>query len=527
MPYSVNRPMGNAHDRTRQNSYLLGESGPSAQAGQHTTNVNGSQTAGSQIGRQSQPQNYLAAAQDRQAGSTYRQQMAAANGSLGYQRGLLGGDAIVAGNGVASLSQQYRDQAKQQYAQTPGGAQMIQRAQQLSQSAAAPMAFQQNNAARIQGIVEQQTVDAQNQFLSDPGYQGSQDLLAANLTGNGTPGVNGLVTMQQQPQNGGRYALTGRANAAQGSRAESADPLTGGKIYVDKNGNPSSMNSPDAYAIDADTNPSYFKNAAQNAARIASRRAARGEGGLLTDSEQRRQDTLNRSVKRGIISQKEADSTIAGMNEYAGTRNDRNYLANGEARSGSQVAGSKRLPSGGFTAEAQGEAVDHINRLQQPTSPEDKAASDRIRGLGLDPVAMTATDVLGLMPQGQSNMNWTQMDPEKRSSAIRGKAIREKLMDMPTGELREYGRSLAQTITAQMALSESNQWEREGVSLWNDADQSAVPSLIASAADLDVSDDAAVDRWISSILHGNSEHNKKPKTTETPLSIGGFGLMTR
>ena len=337
MPSPLSRPMGNAYDRTHN---YLSVTGPSPQAGQYTTNVNGSQTAQAPVQRtdysshvpgqkrawgdypqQVPGQPYYSPQtraimqtpgyQDRQARALaagpaeiepslsfqqqsanvdrfQNQQMAAINGSQAFQNG----------PDPKDLAKWYSAQAKDRFAMSPGGANMIQRAQQMSSLA---------------GGISPAGLSQGQQYAAD--MAAGQQTLENNYTGDGTAGPNGLYVSHV----GGRgLALTSGGNARY--QAENGAPYQGGggMMNVDENG--SEIMSPtegkNYLQIQADTLPEYRGNAARNALRTQSRREANGG---LSDRQIRRNEQkmleLNRGIKRGALTAGQAE---ARYNSYLG-----------------------------------------------------------------------------------------------------------------------------------------------------------------------------------------------------------------
>lgn len=225
----VSRSMGNQFDRTSANQ---NQAGPSAQAHQYTTNPSGSQTAGSggggqsqghrnylaeavgqqkyQLNQEKQQVNYLAAAGDHltnQNDLMQSQQMAAVNGSQAYQQGLAG---------QVNLAGAYRRNALSNYAgSTPGGAQLIQRANALSNApigvSPAGIAMAGQNVAQLNASQQRAADVATNQNALQQGFANGEDLYHRRDGGQARMAPGGFPVLQRKD---GSQALTSESSPA-------------------------------------------------------------------------------------------------------------------------------------------------------------------------------------------------------------------------------------------------------------------------------------------------------------------------
>ena len=330
MPSPLSRPMGNAYDRTHN---YLSVTGPSPQAGQYTTNVNGSQTAQAPVQRtdysshvpgqkrawgdypqQVPGQPYYSPQtraimqtpgyQDRQARALaagpaeiepslsfqqqsanvdrfQNQQMAAINGSQAFQNGPDPND----------LAKWYSAQAKDRFAMSPGGANLIQRAQQMS---------------ALAGGISPAGLSQGKQYAADMAK--GRETLAANFTGDGTAGPDGLY-VAKMPDGG--LALTSGGMARYIAETGSRPDFGGGMMNVDEFGseimNP--VEGKNYLQIPANTVPEYRGNVARNELRGQKRRE---QNGGLSDAQIYRNEQkmleLNRGIKRGALTAGQAEA---------------------------------------------------------------------------------------------------------------------------------------------------------------------------------------------------------------------------
>ncbi|MGB4711677.1 MAG: hypothetical protein WBH28_24665 [Fuerstiella sp.] len=144
------------------------------------------------------------------------------NGLQGQQMGAIqGSQAFMNGPSPADLSSWYTAQAKDRFAMSHGGANMIQRAQQISSLA---------------GGISRAGLSQNQQYAADMAK--GRETLAANYTADGTAGPNGLYS-SEVPGRG--QALTSSEMARYLAEAGSRPDFGGGKMAVDENGSPFSF----------------------------------------------------------------------------------------------------------------------------------------------------------------------------------------------------------------------------------------------------------------------------------------------
>ena len=432
---------------SRNNGYLR-TSGPSAMAGQYTTNVNGSQTGYSshvpgqkrawgdypqQVpgqpyyspqtraimqtpGYQAKQARALAAGaaeiepslsfqqQSANVDRFQNQQMAAINGSQAYQNG----------PNPAELAAMYRQQANNSYMDgNVGGLQNFNKWAKLGGQATSPAGIANYANAAQRGP----------QYAAD--MAAGQQTLENNYTGDGTAGPNGLYVSHV----GGRgLALTSGGNARY--QAENGAPYQGGggMMSVDENGSEiiSPTEGKNYLQIQANTLPEYRGNAARNALRTQSRREANGG---LYDRQIRRNDQkmleLHRGIQRGALTPAQAEQRYK---DYLGGSKP------ADAKMGSDLSKTAiRLPSGAFTGEAAKQGKAYMEQLQvaktaakenalgmdSSSNPATEESQQDVTILGGFGISLDSTGNDFISGLRQNALAISQMDPESKIAVAR------------------------------------------------------------------------------------------------------------
>ena len=482
----ISRPMGNQHDRT--SAYGGGQSGPGGQAHQHTTNVNGSQTAGG--GHSGSPLlTHMTNENDR-----YQQQaMAAVNGSQAYNQGL---------SGQVNLAGAYRRQALDRYAGSPGGAQLIARAQALSA---------QSGGVSPAGIAAEQSAITRSPLVNlNASQQYAQDVATnQNALAQGFASGQNLYqrpTGEQVRMAPGGFAVVQRADGTQALTSANRMPMSQTLLGQIESERQQRLQDPARQ---------------QRALEVFARRGGKPSAAAQTALESMGIEPQNYLDPKGRVDKAKVAAII---------KRPQNHLS---VAGTTTAAPGKPLASGQFSIADERKAVDYLNTAANPQSPAEEAAADRLRGLGLDPVAMTQQDVFSLMPQNKSIWNALTINPETRAQNLRGQKVRDALLEMEPAEFTEYGRALATTIRSQIASGEDSTFNKSPLNYWNESANEIGRGLFEHIAEMDLGNDGEVDAWLKALLYGDRELMKpepkdylNPPASEQPLTVGGLPLLT-
>lgn len=369
------------------------------------------------------------------------------------------GNAYANGGDPAILAESYRKQAIDNYRQTPGGESFIKRFTRNPNLMISPMASKQ-----MQMQQEQDAIDP-NQVIGDQ-YEKYGTFNRIERTGEEVRDTGAGYQVRRRPDGGGNTTPFR-------TRAEYA--LTGDAATQDQ--------------IDA------FE--ARKAEAIEARG---GVTGIHHRRIQQKQDTLNRAVRRGIISEAEADRRIAGMVDDAGgdVKNylspDSDYLESKQKQQKTDAAGAAgaaggggsgtlppRLPNGQFPREGRAMA-----KMDMEDTMKDRASVD-------------ALDVLGLMQpnaDGIPSVNVTSFsDFTKFDTKVMG-----EIQALPPEEQYTYAKAMAVAMRAALA-DDAKAFE-------DTATTAAQRAIIDKAGSLDLNDQEQVNEWFSLIPALKEAENK-------------------
>ena len=491
------RPLGNEYDRTRG---FLNIQGPSATAGQYTSNPSGSQTlqrdqalimntpglsykvgglgkeehlarvarvqAGNGLGQDFQlPVDPVQQARQQhqigQIDAVGQQRMNAIGGSPGYQQGLAGDPD--------GLAQAYRQQHVASFAGTPGGEQMVKRFSDIQRAQAVAALPNGISPAGLRTSQQNYGADlATNQQALTSGFaEGSPAY--TNADGNEvrrSPNGYGVVDRGEAGVGRSQFALT---TARDPNRSQSEDLLRGNQ---------------QANLEDPNTQLRGMKTAIRRGVLNKAAVAYMAKEGLEVGDYLKKDGSLDKDKLKPLV--------VSTLKKGA---LDRSSSAKGKG---------KMNPDGTFKVVARTDASKDNAKLETPVSVADKADADTLASLKLS----------------------KDSSYEDFKMAIRDPEYMDRIVSMPEGDrysvARAFARQLRNNYKGGGGVAGGDKFISKGGGLLTGLHSGDTTGKhVEKAVDLDLTDPKAVNEWFHSWVAAvyNQQSSLQRDITNTPMTI--------